>query len=127
MAAAPEAANGARNILLVDGVWREEALAFDRAFHLFDEERSREARLTWKALATQHGIDRRYWKQDDGGRWEQAALAGVHRSATATRAARLSPQQAGARDRHGRPTYLFDPQARCQPPPPDRRARKRGG
>src|SRR3546814_938458 len=68
LAAAPDAANGARNILLVDGVWREEALVFDRAFHLFDEERIREARLTWKALATQHGIDRRYWKKDEIGR-----------------------------------------------------------
>src|SRR3546814_13352057 len=62
LAAAPAAANGARNILLVDGVWREEALAFDRAFHLFDEERIRAARLPGKALATQHGIDRRSWK-----------------------------------------------------------------
>ncbi|RIA45859.1 DNA polymerase III chi subunit [Hephaestia caeni] len=73
LAAAPDAANGARNILLADGVWREEALGFDRAFHLFDEERIREARLTWKSLATRDGIDRRYWKQDDSGRWEQAA------------------------------------------------------
>src|SRR3546814_16488073 len=34
LAAAPDAANGARNSLLVDGVWREEALAFDRAFQI---------------------------------------------------------------------------------------------
>src|SRR3546814_15629607 len=65
LAAAPDAANGARNILLVDGVWREEALAFDRAFHLLDEERISEARLTWKAVATQHGIDRRSWRSDE--------------------------------------------------------------
>src|SRR3546814_14512199 len=37
LAAAPDAATGARNILLVDGVWRGEALAFDRAFHLRSE------------------------------------------------------------------------------------------
>ncbi|MCM8731381.1 DNA polymerase III subunit chi [Hephaestia sp. GCM10023244] len=73
LAAVPGAANGARNILLADGVWREEALGFDRAFHLFDEERIREARLTWKSLGDRDGIDRRYWKQDDSGRWEQAA------------------------------------------------------
>ncbi len=73
LTAAPDAANGARHILLADGVWREEALAFDRVFHLFDEERIREARLTWKSLGDREGIDRRYWKQDDSGRWEQAA------------------------------------------------------
>src|SRR3546814_15700378 len=88
LAAAPDAANGARNILLVDGVWREEALAFDRAFHLFDEERIREARLTWKALATQPGIDSRYWKQDTGGRGGPAPCARLHRTAPAPRAGR---------------------------------------
>jgi hypothetical protein len=30
------ALNGARNIALADGVWREEALGFDRAFYFFD-------------------------------------------------------------------------------------------
>ena len=72
LSAAPEPTNGARNVALADGVWRDEALAFDRAFHFFDEERIREARLAWKALADREGIERRYWKQEDG-RWEQAA------------------------------------------------------
>ena len=73
LAAAPEAANGARNVALVDGVWRDEALGFDRALHFFDEERIREARLAWKALAARDGVERRYWKQDEGGGWERAA------------------------------------------------------
>ncbi len=72
LTATPEPTNSARNVALVDGVWRDEALAFDRAFHFFDEERIREARLAWKALATRDGVERRYWKQEDG-RWERAA------------------------------------------------------
>ena len=67
------AANGARNVALADGVWRDEALDFARAFHFFDEERIRDARAAWKALAERDGVQRRYWKQNDAGRWEQAA------------------------------------------------------
>lgn len=72
---APEvdAANGARNILIADAVWRDEALDFDRAFHFFDEDARPAARAAWKALADRQGIERRYWKQNDAGRWEQAA------------------------------------------------------
>lgn len=66
-------ANGARYIALADGEWREEALSFDRAFHFFDEDRIREARAAWKALAGREGVERRYWKQNAAGRWEQAA------------------------------------------------------
>ncbi len=69
----PEPRNAARNIALADGVWRDEALGFDRAFHFFDEERISQARAAWKALADRAGIERRYWKQSDAGRWEQAA------------------------------------------------------
>lgn len=67
------AANGARCIALVDGEWRDDALDFDRAFHFFDEDRIRDARVAWKALADRDGVTRRYWKQNDAGRWEQAA------------------------------------------------------
>jgi DNA polymerase-3 subunit chi len=73
IADAAVATNGARHIALVDGVWRDEALAFDRAFHLFDDDNICEARLAWKALADREGVERRYWKQNDAGRWEQAA------------------------------------------------------
>lgn len=66
-------ANAARNVALADGEWRDDALAFDRAFHFFDEARIREARAAWKTLADRDGVQRRYWKQNDAGRWEQAA------------------------------------------------------
>ena len=67
------AANAARNIALVDGIWRDAALEFDRAFHFFDAERIAEARTAWKALADRDGVTRNYWKQNDDGRWEKAA------------------------------------------------------
>ncbi|MDO7842743.1 DNA polymerase III subunit chi [Sphingomonas immobilis] len=72
---APEAepANAARNVALVDGVWRDAALGFDRAFHFFDEDRIVEARAAWRALGDREGVERRYWKQGETGRWEQAA------------------------------------------------------
>jgi DNA polymerase III subunit chi len=72
ISAALAAPNGARNVVLADGSWREEALAFDRVFHFFDEERIAEARTAWKGLADREGIERRYWKQTETG-WEQAA------------------------------------------------------
>lgn len=65
--------NQAANVALVDGAWRDEALNFERAFHFFDGDRIVEARAAWKALADREGVERRYWKQDDGGKWEQAA------------------------------------------------------
>jgi len=68
-----DAANGARNVALVDGVWRDEALGFDRAFHFFDEDAIAEARVAWKALADREGVERRYWNQDENGRWQKAA------------------------------------------------------
>ena len=66
-------ANAARNVAVVDGRWRDHVLTFDRAFHIFDDEAIREARLAWKALADRDGVERRYWKQNDSGRCEQAA------------------------------------------------------
>ncbi len=66
-------ANQARFVALIDGVWREQALAFERAFHFFDADRIAEARSAWKALANREGVERRYWKQDENGRWAQAA------------------------------------------------------
>lgn len=69
----PTPANAATNIALIDGQWRDEALTFDRAFHFFDADRIADARVAWKALADRDGIERRYWKQDDAGKWQQAA------------------------------------------------------
>ncbi|MBW6523671.1 DNA polymerase III subunit chi [Sphingomonas sp. RHCKR47] len=72
---APEvdAANHARNVALADGEWRDRALEFDRAFHFFDDDRIGDARAAWKVLAARDGIERRYWKQAESGRWAQAA------------------------------------------------------
>ncbi|MFZ5746224.1 MAG: DNA polymerase III subunit chi [Pseudomonadota bacterium] len=69
----PVAANGARNVAIVDGVWRDAALEFDRAFHFFTEDRIAEARAAWRALSARDGVERLYWKQDENGRWQQAA------------------------------------------------------
>ncbi|MEH3160284.1 MAG: DNA polymerase III subunit chi [Sphingomonas taxi] len=66
-------ANGARHVALVDGEWRDAALAFDRAFHFFEDAHIRAARDAWRALGGRDGVERRYWKQNDAGRWEQAA------------------------------------------------------
>ena len=65
------AANGARNVALADGRWREAALHFDRAFYLFDGERIDEARASWRGLAGKPDVERRFWKQDEAGRWVQ--------------------------------------------------------
>lgn len=66
-------ANGARNVALVDGVWRDEALAFERAFHLFDADSIGAARTAWRSLGERDAVERRYWRQDENGRWAQVA------------------------------------------------------
>ena len=73
LAPAVTPANDARHVALVDGLWRDEALAFDRAFHFFEDEHIGAAREAWRALGGRDGVERRYWKQSDTGRWEQAA------------------------------------------------------
>ena len=72
LASQTDAPNLARNILIVDGQWREAALTFDRAFYLFDAATLEGARLAWKLLAGREGVERRYWAQVDG-RWKQQA------------------------------------------------------
>lgn len=69
----PDAPNLARNILIADGEWREAALGYDRAFYLFDDVTLEGARLAWKLLSGREGIERRYWAQDETGRWTQKA------------------------------------------------------
>ena len=66
----PVAANLAKFIVLADGVWRDEALQFDRAFYLFPPDCTDNARTAWRALGDKEGVERRYWKQD-GGNWIQ--------------------------------------------------------
>ena len=69
LASQTDAPNLARNILIADGRWREAALNYDRAFYLFDASSLEGARLAWKLLAGRDGVERRYWAQDDRGKW----------------------------------------------------------
>lgn len=64
------AGNAARFIALADGVWRDEALGFDRVFYLFPPSHTDNARAAWRSLADTENVERRYWKQD-GGKWVQ--------------------------------------------------------
>jgi len=68
----PDAANRARNILLADGKWREAALAFNRAFYLFDQTMLKEARAAWRSFAGSEGSERHYWANENG-RWVEKA------------------------------------------------------
>ena len=63
-----DAPNLARNLLIADGEWREAALAYDRAFFLFDDQTLEAARLAWKLLAGRDEVERNYWALD-AGRW----------------------------------------------------------
>ena len=66
-------ANGARFVALADGLWREDVLdgRFERAMLWFDGETVVAARECWRALGSRKGLERRFWKQDQG-RWTQA-------------------------------------------------------
>lgn len=70
LADACHALNGARMIALVDGEWRDEALAFERAFYLFDDATIDGARRSWRTLSKADDVEPRFWKQD-GGKWRQ--------------------------------------------------------
>lgn len=65
----PEAANGATNIALADGRWRDEALGFARTFYFFDDSGREAAREAWRALKAKPEAEARYWKQDERGKW----------------------------------------------------------
>ncbi|HUG45928.1 MAG TPA: DNA polymerase III subunit chi [Sphingomicrobium sp.] len=68
----PDSANRARNLLIADGHWRDSALAFNRAFYLFDAETLEEARGAWRALAGRDEVERHYFSHEDG-RWTEKA------------------------------------------------------
>jgi DNA polymerase-3 subunit chi len=68
-----EAANGATHIVIADGQWRDEALAFQRIFYFFDASRLDEARANWRSLKGRNEVDSRYWKQDERGKWVQGS------------------------------------------------------
>ena len=64
----PAAANGATNIAIADGEWRDEALGFERAYYFFDSSGLDAARSLWRRLTAGAEVELRYWKQD-GGKW----------------------------------------------------------
>jgi DNA polymerase-3 subunit chi len=64
-------ANGAANVALADGRWRDEALAFARTFYFFDSGHLDEARAAWRGLKGRPEAEARYWKQDERGKWVQ--------------------------------------------------------
>lgn len=66
-----EAVNGATNVALADGLWRDEALAFARTFYFFDTAHLDAARAAWRALTDRPEVERRYWKQDERSKWVQ--------------------------------------------------------
>ena len=69
-------ANQARNLLIADGKWRDSALAFHRAFYLFDSGTLEDARSAWRSLAEKEATQGHYWA-NEGGRWtEKAADSG---------------------------------------------------
>ena len=68
----PDTASAAQeNVALVDGIWRDGALSFKRAFYFFDEGAVEAARSAWRGLAEKDGIERHYWKQDESGKWSE--------------------------------------------------------
>jgi DNA polymerase-3 subunit chi len=64
------AVNGARNIALADGLWREEALGFTRAFYFFDAITIDAARQSWRDLTKRADVEPRFWRQE-GRKWVQ--------------------------------------------------------
>lgn len=69
LSSAPDPLNGARIVMLTDGVWRAEALGFDRVLLIFGAQDTDAAREVWRALDGEEGIAREIHKQDEAGRW----------------------------------------------------------
>ena len=55
-------------MLIADGIWRDSALSYDRAFFLFDDASLQPARGAWKSLRSREGVEPRYWARE-GGKW----------------------------------------------------------
>jgi DNA polymerase-3 subunit chi len=72
LSSSPDAPNQARAMLIADGIWREAALTYDRAFYLFDGDALEDARLAWKLLSGREGVERRYWA-NEAGKWQRKA------------------------------------------------------
>ncbi len=65
------APNGARMVLIADGVWRDEALDFDRVLLLFDAARRDAAAELWRRFMADAAVDNRIHKQDEHGQWRE--------------------------------------------------------
>ena len=63
-----DAANGARHVAFADGLWRDEAFGFERAFLVFDNRTLDAARGAWRMLGEREDVERHFWKQE-GGSW----------------------------------------------------------
>jgi len=66
------AANDARYVVLADGIWREQAEAFERVFLLFGDEGTPAARGVWRQFDRRDGVQRSYYAQEDG-KWVKKA------------------------------------------------------
>ena len=62
------AGNEARFVAFADGVWRDEAFGFERAFLFVNDDTIDAARGTWRMLGEREDVERHFWKQE-GGRW----------------------------------------------------------
>ncbi|AOL23020.1 DNA polymerase-3 subunit chi [Erythrobacter litoralis] len=65
------APNGANHVVFADGTYRD-AEGFDRLFLLFGEDTLEAARGTWRSLDGRDGIERSFFRQDDG-KWTKIA------------------------------------------------------
>ena len=70
LSTSPDAPNRARNMLIADGRWRDSALAFPRAFYLFDSSSIEPAREAWRSLAASEDVECHYWANEEG-RWRE--------------------------------------------------------
>jgi DNA polymerase III subunit chi len=61
-----EAANGASMVALADGVWREEAEAYERGFLFFDDSGRDRARPVWSAFDSRSDLDREFHVLEHG-------------------------------------------------------------
>ena len=69
-------ANDATVLAIVDGVMPNTPADFDRLLYLFDGDDSAAlgaARAEWRRLKSKDGPTASYWRENEAGRWEQAA------------------------------------------------------
>ncbi|HTM96870.1 MAG TPA: DNA polymerase III subunit chi [Croceibacterium sp.] len=72
LSAACEAENGAKYVVIADGIWRERAAMFERAILLFEEAAVEGARAVWRQFDGREDVARSYYAQEDG-KWTRKA------------------------------------------------------